>query len=69
MTLPIWLTLIRAELAALRLIASAMMAGFVTSRSSPTIWMRSAEALGEAHPTVPVALGQAVLDAPDGEVA
>ena len=40
-TVPIWLTLINAELAIFRPIASAMIAGLVQKLSSPTSWTRS----------------------------
>ena len=68
MTVPIWLTLIRAALPTRRLMASVMTAGLVTKMSSPTSLDAFAEPLGEGDPAVPVVLGEAVLDAPDREI-
>ena len=51
-TVPIWFSLMRAELAALRSMPSRMMAGLVTNRSSPTSWMRwPRRAVSLSHPS------------------
>ena len=47
MTVPIWLSLISAALAIPSVMAAAMMAGLVQKLSSPTSWIRLAEACGE----------------------
>ena len=68
-SVPIWLTLIRIELATPSSMPLARIAGLVTNRSSPTSWTFVAQRLGQQPPAVPVALGHAVLDRDDRELA
>ncbi len=51
-TVPIWLSLISAEFATPRPIASAMIAGLVTKMSSPTSWtLPPSRSVSAAHPS------------------
>jgi hypothetical protein len=69
LSVPIWFSLMRMELAQLLDEALRQPLVFVTNRSSPTIWTLSPERLGQGLPAVPVVLGEAVLDRDDRVVA
>ena len=64
-SVPIWLTLTRIELATPESIPRRRRSVLVTNRSSPTSCTRSPIALGQRLPAVPVLLVHAVLDRDD----
>ena len=64
-SVPIWLTLTRIELAMPSAMPWARRFSLVTNRSSPTSWMLVAEHVGQRLPPGHVVLGHAVLDRGD----
>ena len=64
--MPIWLTLMRIELATFLSIPSCRKVTLVTNRVVADQLNLAAEFFGQILPTVPVALGQAIFERNDG---